>query len=68
MNRVLLQGFIVLDHFQRAPEAIAEIGGLLADGRLKPLETAVEGFEQLPTAINMLFDGANVGKLVVKIA
>ena len=33
-----------------------------------PLETVVEGFEQLPTAINMLFDGANVGKLVVKIA
>jgi NADPH-dependent curcumin reductase CurA len=28
----------------------------------------VEGFEQLPSAINMLFDGANVGKLVVKIA
>ena len=28
----------------------------------------VEGFEQLPTAINMLFDGANVGKLVVHIA
>jgi NADPH-dependent curcumin reductase CurA len=27
----------------------------------------VEGFDQLPTAINMLFDGANVGKLVVKI-
>jgi NADPH-dependent curcumin reductase CurA len=68
VNRVLMQGFIVLDHFHRAPEAIAEIGGLLADGRLKPLETAVEGFDQLPTAINMLFDGANVGKLVVKIA
>jgi NADPH-dependent curcumin reductase CurA len=33
-----------------------------------PLETVVEGFDQLPSAINMLFDGANVGKLVVKIA
>jgi len=28
----------------------------------------VEGFDQLPTAINMLFDGANLGKLVVKVA
>jgi NADPH-dependent curcumin reductase CurA len=27
----------------------------------------VEGFEQLPTAINMLFDGKNIGKLVVKV-
>jgi NADPH-dependent curcumin reductase CurA len=67
VNRVLLQGFIVLDHFDRAPEAIGELAGLLADGTLKPLETVVEGFDKLPTAINMLFDGANVGKLVVKV-
>jgi hypothetical protein len=33
-----------------------------------PLETVVEGFERLPTAVNMLFEGANVGKLVVKVA
>ena len=30
-------------------------------------ETVVEGFEQLPIAINMLFDGGNTGKLVVKL-
>ena len=28
----------------------------------------MDGFEQLPTAINMLFDGSNVGKLVVKMS
>jgi NADPH-dependent curcumin reductase CurA len=50
----------------RAPEAVREIAGLIAAGKLTPLETVVEGFEQLPTAINMLFDGKNVGKLVVK--
>ncbi|BBX73370.1 NADP-dependent oxidoreductase [Mycobacterium shinjukuense] len=66
IQRVTLQGFIVLDHFDRAPEAIGEIANLIATGRLTPLETVVEGFEQLPTAINMLFDGTNVGKLVVK--
>ena len=33
-----------------------------------PLETVVEGFEELPNAVNMLFDGANTGKLVVKVA
>jgi NADPH-dependent curcumin reductase CurA len=27
----------------------------------------VDGFDQLPTAINLLFDGGNVGKLVVKL-
>lgn len=67
IQRALIQGFIVLDHFHQAPEAGAEIGGLIAEGKLHPLETIVEGFEQLPDAVNMLFDGKNTGKLVVKL-
>ncbi|OBI85443.1 NADP-dependent oxidoreductase [Mycobacterium asiaticum] len=67
VQRATLQGFIVLDHFGRAQEAASEIAGLISAGKLTPLETVVEGFEQLPTAINMLFDGKNVGKLMVKI-
>ncbi|OBH88686.1 NADP-dependent oxidoreductase [Mycobacterium sp. E2733] len=67
IQRATLQGFIVLDHFGRAPEAMTEIAELIEGGKLTPLETVVEGFEQLPTAINMLFDGKNVGKLVVKV-
>jgi NADPH-dependent curcumin reductase CurA len=67
VQRVTLQGFIVLDHLDRMNEAVAELSGWIQDGKLQPLETVVEGFEQLPTAINMLFDGANVGKLVVRV-
>ncbi|WP_373141215.1 NADP-dependent oxidoreductase [Mycobacterium marinum] len=66
VQRATLQGFIILDHLGRAAEASAEIAGLIAQGKLTPLETVVTGFEQLPTAINMLFDGTNVGKLVVR--
>ena len=68
IQRATVQGFIVLDHFGRMPEVAREIAGLITAGKLTPLETVVEGFEQLPTAINMLFDGKNVGKLVVKIS
>jgi NADPH-dependent curcumin reductase CurA len=68
VQRTRLQGFIVLDHLDRYPEAIAELSGWIAEGRLRVLETVVEGFEQLPSAINMLFDGANVGKLVVRVS
>ena len=32
------------------------------------LETVVDGFEKLPDALNMLFDGANTGKLSVRVA
>ena len=67
INRVLVKGFIVLDHFHQAPEAGAEIAGLIAEGRMEGLETVVEGFDRLPDALNMLFDGKNTGKLVVKV-
>jgi len=66
MRRVTLTGFIVLDHYDRAAEAAEEIAGLITAGNLTPLETVVDGFEQLPTAINMLFDGTNVGKLILR--
>ena len=68
VQRVLLQGFIVLDHLGRIAEAVTEIGGLIREGKLHPLETVVEGFEELPNAVNMLFDGANTGKLVLRVA
>jgi NADPH-dependent curcumin reductase CurA len=67
VKRATLQGFIVLDHFGKLAEVSAQLAEWIADGGLEPLETVVEGFEQLPRAINMLFDGANVGKLVVRV-
>jgi NADPH-dependent curcumin reductase CurA len=67
VKRALIKGFIVLDHFHQAAEAGAEIGGLMAEGKIEGLETVVEDFEKLPDALNMLFDGANTGKLVVKL-
>ena len=41
---------------------------LFVEGRLKQRETVVEGLEEAPTALNQLFDGANIGKLLVKVA
>jgi NADPH-dependent curcumin reductase CurA len=67
VQRVKLEGFIVLDHLDRINEAVTELAGWMQEGKLTPLETIVDGFEQLPTAINMLFDGANTGKLVVRV-
>jgi NADPH-dependent curcumin reductase CurA len=67
VKRATLQGFIILDHFGKLAEVSAQLAEWIGDGSLEPLETVVEGFEQLPSAINMLFDGANVGKLVVRV-
>ena len=57
----------MLDHFGQAQEVAQILGGWMGEGRLKAQETVVDGFEQLPHALNMLFDGENVGKLVVRI-
>jgi NADPH-dependent curcumin reductase CurA len=67
VQRATLQGFIILDHYAKLAEVSAQLADWIADGSLEPLETVVDGFEQLPTAINMLFDGGNVGKLVVQV-
>ena len=67
VQRVSLQGFIILDHLGKIAEVSGQLAEWVADGTLEPLETVLEGFEQLPSAINMLFDGANVGKLVVRV-
>jgi hypothetical protein len=67
VKRATLQGFIILDHYDKLARVSAQLAEWIADGSLEPLETVVEGFEQLPKAINMLFDGANVGKLVVRV-
>ncbi len=67
VNRVTVQGFIILDYFGRFPEAIAQLGQWVAEGKVKDRHTVVEGLERAPEAVNMLFDGDNLGKLIVKV-
>lgn len=67
-RRATLQGFVMMDDYAAMQQARADITALIDGGELVPLETVVDGFEQIPTAINMLFDGTNVGKLVVKVS
>jgi NADPH-dependent curcumin reductase CurA len=67
-NRVRLEGFIILDHYARFAEGTAQLAKWMAEGKLKNHETVVEGLETLPDTLNMLFDGGNLGKLVVKVA
>jgi hypothetical protein len=68
MNRARMEGFIVMDYYNRAQEAFADLGKWLMESRLKYRVDVVEGLEQAPLALNKLFEGTNQGKLVVKIA
>ena len=49
------------------PEALKELGTLVATGQLKPRETIAEGIESAPEAFLGLLKGKNFGKQLVKL-
>jgi NADPH-dependent curcumin reductase CurA len=66
-KRLRVQGFIVVDHGDRYPAFIAEVGPWVRDGKIAYRETIVDGLEQLPSAFAGLFRGDNVGKMLVRV-
>jgi NADPH-dependent curcumin reductase CurA len=68
VNRATITGFIVSDHVDRWPAALAELTAWWREGKLKAREDVVEGLENAPRAFIGLLKGANKGKLVVKVA
>ncbi|HEX6661282.1 MAG TPA: NADP-dependent oxidoreductase [Sphingomicrobium sp.] len=65
--RIRMKGFIVFDYFPRMAEFHGEMGPWLASGAVKSRETVVEGLEKTPEAFLGLFEGANTGKMLVKL-
>ena len=67
MKRVRMEGFLVLDYWDRAAEAIEALARWYQEGKLKYRVHEIEGLKSAPAAMNMLFDGSNRGKLIVRI-
>jgi NADPH-dependent curcumin reductase len=67
IRRGRMEGFIILDYVQRFGEAQAAVAGWLASGQLKASEHIVEGLEHAPEALNLLFTGGNIGKVIVQV-
>jgi NADPH-dependent curcumin reductase CurA len=65
VNRLTMRGFITYDHLPVLSEAQAMLDGLLAEGKLMPLENVREGFEKLPEAFIDLMNGRTTGKTLV---
>lgn len=68
VNRARMEGMVVFDYAARYPEAVTRLGAWLREGKLHSHEHVVDGFEQFPQALGMLFEGRNLGKLVLKVA
>jgi NADPH-dependent curcumin reductase CurA len=68
MFRLKIEGFIVSEHMELWPEALRELGGLVASGALKYRETIAEGLENAPEACLGLLKGRNFGKQLVRLS
>ena len=67
VNRMKLEGFIVSEHMDVWPEALKELGTLVASGKLKYRETVAQGIAAAPEAFLGLLKGKNFGKQLVKL-
>jgi NADPH-dependent curcumin reductase CurA len=66
-NRLMLQGFIVSEHMEFWPQALKELGTMVATGKLKYRESVAQGLAAAPEAFLGLLKGRNFGKQVVKL-
>lgn len=66
-KRLTMRGFIVSDFDAKREQALADLQGWVASGKLIVREDVLEGLESLPGALIGLLAGENVGKRMVKV-
>ncbi len=64
----LMQGFNALDQWGRFDEAFAALRRWEQEGRIAHRQTIFEGIESCVDALNGLFTGANIGKMLVRLS
>ena len=65
--RIQIKGFVVMDFYDRRPQAMEALIKGLEDGKLQIEEgeqVVKAGFEDVPKTWMLLFQGANTGKLI----
>jgi NADPH-dependent curcumin reductase CurA len=62
-----MRGFFIYDLAADFPRAERRMAQWIAEGRMRPMEDVLEGFEQVPRALMRLYDGLNTGKQIVRL-
>lgn len=65
--RLTMRGFIVSEHMEFWPQGLAELGSLVATGKLKFRESVAQGLASAPDAFMGMLKGKNFGKQLVKL-
>jgi len=67
VKRSTMRGFLTTDYAARYEEAITELVGWIRAGRLKYREDIRDGMAAAPRLIETLYEGANAGKLLIRL-
>jgi len=67
IKRGRMEGFLILDYFDRFPAAQAEMARWVAEGHMQHKVHLVQGIEAATGALNLLFTGGNTGKVIVEL-
>ncbi|MEV0682907.1 NADP-dependent oxidoreductase [Nocardia sp. NPDC050378] len=67
-KEISLRGMLVTSYLPLFAEYIPKAAAWLADGTLRTAETTYEGLEQAPAALLGVLTGANIGKMLVRLA
>ena len=68
INRAIIRGFLVFDHFDRYGAFVNECGAWVRSGDLRYREDIVDGLDAAPQAFIGLLEGRNFGKLLVRVS
>ncbi|MDC8760125.1 NADP-dependent oxidoreductase [Janthinobacterium fluminis] len=68
VNRARMEGIVVFDYAPRYHLGVAAMGQWLKEGKMKSKVDIVQGIDNFPAALSMLFEGKNLGKLVLQVA
>jgi NADPH-dependent curcumin reductase CurA len=67
MHRVTTYAFVIADHRDYWPTALADLSQWLKEGKLKFREDVAQGLENAPQAFIRMLTGSNFGKTLVKV-
>ena len=65
--RARMEGFLSIDIVPRFPEIAMELAALVDAGHLQHREQIYEGLDQAATALNAMFTGDNIGKILIRV-
>ncbi|KAH9994842.1 hypothetical protein BJV77DRAFT_282082 [Russula vinacea] len=68
VQRAKIEGFVVSDYAKRYPEALRDLSKWISEGRIIRKYHIIEGLENAPGALPLLFTGGNTGKLVARVS